>query len=385
MQPNKSKVRRLLNWLERAKLIERIEDENGYLVYFLPFAKKDYQPGQYTSFNSGEDELLQGMPEPAQLLYLRGLRRYMDYASAIVGGSARRISLLMFSELVEVFPHQGMKGIRYDKHKIRRLLGWLERSGLIEPIEDKNGYLVYFLPFAKNEYYSDTHSSGQKKPNVIDNESSGNKEPYSDAGLSLINIPSKNRYSRKAATHQESNINNQKTTTTTTEESNDMADDSADGGGEVNPVASDQSPQQARRVSKSASWEEKLIYPDGLREGDKKAIICHLKHCPAEQRQAVIDELAARQQGVKSPSGYVRKLVDCVLHGEFVPEAGIPLAEARERHKNDFQMVSPTRRPEPTDSVKAEIARLTAEMVAAQQSGDFKRYSKLGAQVGRLG
>lgn len=385
VQPNKSKVRRLLGWLERAGLIERIDDKDGYIVYFLPFVKKSYQPGKYISFNSAEDDLLQGIPAAAQLLYLRGLRRFMDYRSAIVGGSVRRISLVMFKELVEVFPHQGMKGSRYNKHQIQRLLGWLERVGLIERIEDKKGYLVYLLPLAKNEFYSDAHSSEQKKPNAIHNESSNNKKPHSDAGLNGENTPSKARHSTKPATHLKSNINNQKTTTTTPDKSNDSSDDSADGGGENTPVASRRSSQPSELQTSTASWEEKLIFPDGLRDRDKTAIFCHLQRCPIDQRQAVIDELAARLGSVKSPSGYVRKLVDCALSGEFIPEAGIPLAEARERRKNDFQSPLPTRKPAPSEEVSAEIERLTAEMVAAQRAGDFKQFSRLGAQVGRLG
>ncbi|MDD4967688.1 hypothetical protein [Halothiobacillus sp.] len=145
-----------------------------------------------------------------------------------------------------------------------------------------------------------------------------------------------------------------------------------------------QSSHTAAQTIKPASWEEKLIFPDGLRDRDKTSIFHHLQRCPADQRQAVVDELAARLGRVKTPSGYVRKLVDCVLSGEFIPEAGIQLAEARERRKNDFQSRLPTRRPAPSESVRAEIERLTAEMVAAQRAGDFKRYSRLGAQVGRL-
>lgn len=403
VKPNKSKVRRLLGWLERAGLIERIDDKDGYIVYFLPFVKKPYQPGKYISFNSAEDDLLQGIPAAAQLLYLRGLRRFMDYRSAIVGASVRRISLVMFKELVEVFPHQGMKGSRYNKHQIQRLLGWLERAGLIERIEDKKGYLVYLLPLAKNEFYSDAHSSEQKKPNAIHNESSNNKKPHSDAGLNGEKTPSNARHSTKPATHLKSNINNQKTTTPTPPPENrqdvSMAD-SVVGGGDSDELSepvkhATQSPQTiatprqsshtVEQTVKSASWEEKLIFPDGIGDRDKTAIFCHLNRCPAEQRQAIVDELAARRGSVKSPSGYVRRLVDCALSGEFIPEAGIPLAEARERRKNDFQTTLPTRKPAPSEEVSAEIARLTDAMVAAQRAGDFKQYSRLGSQIGRLG
>jgi|GEM_PF-6655434 len=350
----------------------------------------------YTCFTSHEDDLLHGLPVEAQLLYLRGLRRYMDYTTAIVGGAARRISLLMLCELLEVFPHQGMKGARPDKSKIRRLLGWLERTGLIERIEDKDGYLVYFLPHAKNHGWADERSSDRNKADTKPTQTRHEAKPTSDAGLSVVPKSKKPRKSAKADTHLISNIK-QIQTTTTTDELNEVCDEAVVCGDDYHlaPVASDQLPRReapscpptelvAEQVSQSASWEEKLIFPGGLRDGDKKAILGHLKRCPVKQRQVVIDELAARLGAVKSPSGYVRKLVDCVLSGEFISEAGIPLAEARERRKNDFQIPSPSRRPAPSEEVSAEIARLTAAMVAAQHAGDFKQYSRLGAQVGRL-
>jgi hypothetical protein len=351
----------------------------------------------YTCFDSNEDDLLHGLPVEAQLLYLRGLRRYMDYTTAIVGGAARRISLLMLCELLEVFPHQGMKGARPDKSKIRRLLGWLERTGLIERIEDRDGYLVYFLPHAKNHGWADAHSSDRNKADTKPTQTRHEAKPISDAGLSVVPKSKKPRKSAKADTHLISNIK-QIQTTTTTDELNEVCDDAVVCCGDdyhLAPVASDQLPRHeapscpptelvAEQVSQSASWEEKLIFPDGLRDRDKTAILCHLKRCPAAKRQAVVDELAARLGSVKAPSGYVRKLVNCVLSGEFIPEAGITLAEARERRKNDFQSPLPTRRPAPSESVRAEIERLTAEMLAAQRAGDFKRYSRLGAQVGRL-
>ena len=38
-----------------------------------------------TQWNDQEDDALQGLPWLAQLLYLPGLRPYMDYASGVVG------------------------------------------------------------------------------------------------------------------------------------------------------------------------------------------------------------------------------------------------------------------------------------------------------------
>lgn len=104
--------------------------------------------GWISSFNTAEDSMLQGLPIEAQLLYLRGLRRSMDPTTSIVGRAGYRISYLGLSSRIEVFPAPGMKGVRPDKSKVRRLAGQLERAGLIERLEEEDGYLVYFLPFA---------------------------------------------------------------------------------------------------------------------------------------------------------------------------------------------------------------------------------------------
>lgn len=102
----------------------------------------------FTSFNEAEDQALNGLPVEAQLLYLRGFRRYMDPLTDVVGDESHEISLSMLADLLEIFPHQGMKGVRPDKSKVRRLIGWLERAGLIERISDDTHRLVYFLPKA---------------------------------------------------------------------------------------------------------------------------------------------------------------------------------------------------------------------------------------------
>jgi len=83
-----------------------------------------------TSWNEAEEEALQGMPLEAQLLYLRGLRRYMDYRTGIVG-EKRRVSWQMLSEVLEVEPHQGVAHGRFGKQKLRRLVQWLVREGLV--------------------------------------------------------------------------------------------------------------------------------------------------------------------------------------------------------------------------------------------------------------
>lgn len=105
-----------------------------------------------------EFRLLSGLPWLAQLLYLTALRPYMAYATAVVGGPERRISLQGLREAVEVEPSQGRQGAGWpSKGQIRRALDLLVGCGLIERLDD-GGYLVFYLP------YAETDSFEQKKP-----------------------------------------------------------------------------------------------------------------------------------------------------------------------------------------------------------------------------
>jgi hypothetical protein len=109
-----------------------------------------------TCWNDAEEDALQGLPLRAQIIYLRGIRRYMDYASRISGGSKRRISLLMLAEVVEEWVNRQIQP-KASKDSIRASIEQLKRVGLIERIADPD-YLVFFLPkadtdtFAQNKY-----------------------------------------------------------------------------------------------------------------------------------------------------------------------------------------------------------------------------------------
>ena len=105
-----------------------------------------------TKWNDAEDEAMQGLPLMAQVLYLRGLRRHMDYQTGIVG-ERRRISYQMLRETLTVERRRGSR-IRNDenvtKKQIRVALEQLESVGLVEWVNtrEKFGYLTMRLPLA---------------------------------------------------------------------------------------------------------------------------------------------------------------------------------------------------------------------------------------------
>ncbi|HKJ87888.1 MAG TPA: hypothetical protein VKA48_05220, partial [Gammaproteobacteria bacterium] len=109
-----------------------------------------------TSWNEEEDEAMQGLPIEAQVLYLRGLRQHMDYESGVVGGPQRRISWRSLRDVLYVEPHQGIAGGSPDRAKVRRLVQWLEKAGLVARMESQD-HLVFRLPLATRA------TSAQKK------------------------------------------------------------------------------------------------------------------------------------------------------------------------------------------------------------------------------
>lgn len=105
------------------------------------------------SWSEVEDAALDYLPHQAQVLYLRVLRRHMDFDTGIVGLS-RRLSEVMFAEWLEVHPAQGStaKKIRPTRGEVRAMVRQLERKGLLERVpKDKRGVLplVFRLPLAR--------------------------------------------------------------------------------------------------------------------------------------------------------------------------------------------------------------------------------------------
>lgn len=85
-----------------------------------------------TSWNAAEDLALQGLSLAAQLVYLRGLRRYMDYATGLVGVK-RRVSYQGLLETISVEPDWGCnkRVPRPTRDKLRAVLDELKRHGLV--------------------------------------------------------------------------------------------------------------------------------------------------------------------------------------------------------------------------------------------------------------
>lgn len=105
------------------------------------------------SWSAEEDNAMDYLPHAAQVLYLRVLRRRMDFASGVVGLTCK-LSYQLIGEWLEVRPPWGSKNpvVRLAVSEIRAAFAQLERVGLIVRVKDSNGDvmpLVFSMPFAR--------------------------------------------------------------------------------------------------------------------------------------------------------------------------------------------------------------------------------------------
>lgn len=82
--------------------------------------------------NDEEREALRGLPHLARLIYVFGLRPFMDYSTGLVGVK-RGVSWKSIAEELYIEPHQGIKGGDPSEKELRRAAVWLEKAGLIGP------------------------------------------------------------------------------------------------------------------------------------------------------------------------------------------------------------------------------------------------------------
>jgi hypothetical protein len=132
-----------------------------------------------TQWNDAEDEALHGLPWMTQLVYLRGIRPFMDFASGVVG-IKRGISLKSIAEVLHVEHGQGRREYGDPTPKaIRYALELLQREGLIERIGADRS-LVFRLPLADTDQ-SVSDKWGRRRADVGQTKQ-GTAEPTNDKG-----------------------------------------------------------------------------------------------------------------------------------------------------------------------------------------------------------
>lgn len=135
-------------------------------------------------------------PHLQQLLYLRGIRPYVDYQTGIVG-LKRGVSYQSFAESLYIEPHQGIKSGSPSKDQLRRALKGLEKAGLLE-IRSLERKLVFFCGMAKQIYSASNKAA--IKPH--DKQATVNEDATVDVARDLeeLNQNDARAHSDKAAT-----------------------------------------------------------------------------------------------------------------------------------------------------------------------------------------
>lgn len=88
-------------------------------------------------FINGEElAALYGLPHIQQLVYLRGIRPYMDSKTRIVG-KKRGISLQSIAEQIYIEPHQGIKSVAFSRSQVQRAIANLAKVGVVSLQSDK--------------------------------------------------------------------------------------------------------------------------------------------------------------------------------------------------------------------------------------------------------
>ncbi|MBR9910306.1 MAG: helix-turn-helix domain-containing protein [Gammaproteobacteria bacterium] len=157
------------------------------------------------------------------------------------------------------------------------------------------------------------------------------------------------------------------TTTTTTTNSNSDSKDLSDAGNVSNPSTKPPSGPPTNRPSNSSSNSSSkptLDYPPRLSENQKLLADRYLEWIAPEERQRVLDELQGRleseQKGMKpvyDELRFLHSLCKAAQQGEFVPNLGIKVAEAR---KTRFSPALPPKNAEQQASTSREQKRVQA-------------------------
>ncbi len=132
---------------------------------------------RYLKITQEELSALNGLPHLQQLLYLRGIKPYIDYRTGIVG-IMRGISYQSLAEALYIEPHQGIKSGSPSKDQIRRAIKGLEKAGLLR-IQSMEWKLIFQCLLTNQDYF---------KPN----KPAANPHVYS-ATVTGLDLPLKSR------------------------------------------------------------------------------------------------------------------------------------------------------------------------------------------------
>jgi hypothetical protein len=112
-------------------------------------------------WNELEEDVLDELPHVCQIIYLRIMRKHMDYSTGIVG-RVRRISYEQIKERLRYTPPQQSreKAVEYSTDQIKKLIRKLVDAGLLERLHDTSKGvqpMEFRLPLACTDLDSQGH------------------------------------------------------------------------------------------------------------------------------------------------------------------------------------------------------------------------------------
>lgn len=151
-----------------------------------------------SQWNDDEDAALQGLTPEAQIIYLRGFRRYMSYGTGVAGGRVRKLSTKALAELISVDPDWGSSRARDSpsRGRVRARIAELERAGLVADCGSCRALgLIFRLPLA---------DTGLVRPEKEQPKEQPRERPEEQPSGNVVNLPE-----NKTITGSEGNRNNQ--------------------------------------------------------------------------------------------------------------------------------------------------------------------------------
>ena len=282
---------------------------------------------QIAYWRSSEDARLQGLSLLAQLIYLRGLRRYVDRNGVV--GRWRAISWKMLAELTEFSPDRGStKGAwQASREEIRAALRELQRHHLIQDLGESARFqgLVFLLPLAvpqqeENAVQTSSHAPLSNPLEPLEQQPTQEltvevAEPVCLAASEVPNEPGSTHLDEPPATPS------------------------------ITPISTPTTPQQPELAEQAATKNTTaavdvsgkgvlLYYPEKFSNQQRLAAWRMLEKLPPEHAQAVLDEMSAAlaiPNKIHSPLGYLRGCVRHANNGSFVPVLGLAVAKARQQ------------------------------------------------------
>jgi hypothetical protein len=238
--------------------------------------------------SDAEIEALQGQAHMNYLIYFY-LRRFMDYATGVTG-VRRRVSYQAISEAIEIEPREGVKALKFHKSTIRRAIFQLEKSGLLVA-KSLERQLIFLLPLAS------THNSVKIK---ADTKPTQEADTLEAAPMLVSSTKADIPKTVKADIHLLSGNTNIPPPPITSLHSSDS------------------------ETSQAVAVE----FSNSIKIETQAAILHCLSHIKDHEiKQTVVDDLIgycsqqqAKGRPVNNPVGVIRRIMERVSAGEYVPD-----------------------------------------------------------------